>query len=52
MKYLNLYFIPYTNNWIFNWIFIFNNNRINPNERKTLLEYEIKDLDHIIIIEK
>ena len=52
MKYLNLYFVPYTNNWIFNWIFIFNNNRINPNERKTLLEYEIKDLDHLIIIEK
>ena len=47
MKYLNLDFNPFGNNWIC----IFKNHRIKLFERKTLLEYEIKDLDKIIVIE-
>lgn len=47
MKYLNLDFSPSANNWMC----IFKNQRIKLFERKTLLEYEIKDLDKIIVIE-
>ena len=46
MKYLNLDFSPFVNNWMC----IFKNQRIKLFERKTLLEYEIKDLDKIIVI--